>query len=147
MLFVTAGLLSLAVAASLLLSQRDYKRMLAYHSVEHMGLIALGAAAGTHSPSPRYCCTCSATAREGRLFLASGEILIVEARPRSTGEGVARSSSGPRGVFAFGLVTLLGLPPFSLFISELNMLRAEVHVGLGWVAAISLVLMAVIFVQ
>jgi len=32
-----------------------------------------------------------------------------------------------------------------LFISELNMLRAEVHVGLGWVAAISLVLMAVIF--
>jgi hydrogenase-4 component F len=49
------------------------------------------------------------------------------------------------GVFAFGLVALLGLPPFSLFISELNMLRAEVHVGLGWVAAISLVLMAVIF--
>jgi hydrogenase-4 component F len=47
MLFVTAGLLSLVVAASLLLSQRDYKRMLAYHSVEHMGLIALGAAAGT----------------------------------------------------------------------------------------------------
>ena len=35
------------VAASLLLTQRDYKRMLAYHSVEHMGLIALGAAAGS----------------------------------------------------------------------------------------------------
>ena len=46
-LLVAVGLLSLVVAASLLLSQRDYKRMLAYHSVEHMGLIALGAAAGT----------------------------------------------------------------------------------------------------
>ena len=46
-LLVIVGLLSLVVAASLLLTQRDYKRMLAYHSVEHMGLIALGAAAGT----------------------------------------------------------------------------------------------------
>ena len=46
-LLVIVGLLSLVVAASLLLSQRDYKRMLAYHSVEHMGLIALGAAAGS----------------------------------------------------------------------------------------------------
>jgi hydrogenase-4 component F len=46
-LLVVAGLASLAVAASLLISQRDYKRMLAYHSVEHMGLIALGAAAGS----------------------------------------------------------------------------------------------------
>src|SRR5690606_20730664 len=35
------------VAASLLLAQRDYKRMLAYSSMEHMGLIALGTAAGT----------------------------------------------------------------------------------------------------
>src|ERR1035441_638339 len=46
-LLVVAGLGSLAVAASLLLTQRDYKRMLAYHSIEHMGLIALGAAAGS----------------------------------------------------------------------------------------------------
>ena len=45
-LLVIVALLSLAVAASLLLTQRDYKRMLAYHSIEHMGLIALGAAAG-----------------------------------------------------------------------------------------------------
>jgi len=44
---VVVALLSLAVAASLLIAQRDYKRLLAYSSIEHMGLIALGAAAGT----------------------------------------------------------------------------------------------------
>jgi hydrogenase-4 component F len=49
------------------------------------------------------------------------------------------------GLFGFGLLALLGFPPFSLFISELNMLRAEVQVGLGWVAALGLGLMAVIF--
>jgi len=146
-LFVTAGLLSLVVAASLLLSQRDYKRMLAYHSVEHMGLIALGAAAGTSLAIAAVLLhVLGHGLAKAVLFLASGEILLVEG---TTEIDQVRALLARRpalgGVFAFGLVALLGLPPFSLFISELNMLRAEVHVGLGWVAAISLVLMAVIF--
>ena len=36
------GLLSLAMASAFLLTQRNYKRMLAYSSVEHMGIICLG---------------------------------------------------------------------------------------------------------
>src|SRR5206468_12333404 len=47
-LLLVMALATLAVATSLLLAQRDYKRMLAYHSMEHMGLLALGAAAGSH---------------------------------------------------------------------------------------------------
>ena len=46
-LLLAGALLSLAVAASLLIAQRDYKRLLAYSSIEHMGLVALGAAIGT----------------------------------------------------------------------------------------------------
>ncbi len=46
-LLLTVALASLALAAALLLRQRDYKRMLAYSSIEHMGLLALGAAIGT----------------------------------------------------------------------------------------------------
>ena len=147
MLFVTAGLLSLAVAASLLLSQRDYKRMLAYHSVEHMGLIALGAAAGTPLAIAAVLLhVLGHGLAKAVLFLASGEILIVEGTTEiDQVKALLARRPALGGVFAFGLVTLLGLPPFSLFISELNMLRAEVHVGLGWVSAISLVLMAVIF--
>ncbi len=49
------------------------------------------------------------------------------------------------GVFGFGLVALLGFPPFSLFVSELNMLRAEFQVGLGWAAVAAMVCMVVIF--
>ena len=45
-LLVVLALASLLLAASLLIRQRDYKRMLAYSSIEHMGLIALGAAVG-----------------------------------------------------------------------------------------------------
>src|SRR5674536_85594 len=46
-LLITFGLLSLAVAALLTLTQRDYKRLLAYSSIEHMGVIALGVGSGT----------------------------------------------------------------------------------------------------
>jgi hydrogenase-4 component F len=146
-LLVAVGLLSLVIAASLLLSQRDYKRMLAYHSVEHMGLIALGAAAGTRLAIAAVLLHILGHGlAKGVLFLTSGEILLAEGTTEIAQVKallVRRPALG--GVFAFGLVALLGLPPFSLFVSELNMVRAETQVGLGWAAAISLVCMAVIF--
>ena len=146
-LLVVVGLASLAVAASLLLTQRDYKRMLAYHSIEHMGLIALGAAAGTPLAIAAVLLHILGHGlAKGVLFLASGEILLAEGTSEIA-KVPALLSRRPvlGGIFGFGLVALLGLPPFSLFASELNMLRAEVAAGLGWAAAIALACMAVIF--
>jgi hydrogenase-4 component F len=146
-LLVVAGLASLLVAASLLLTQKDYKRMLAYHSIEHMGLIALGAAAGSSLAIAAVLLHILGHGlAKGVLFLASGEILLAE--------GTSEISKVPAllsrrpvlgGIFGFGLVALLGLPPFSLFVSELNMVRAEFAAGIGWAAAVALVCMAVIF--
>ncbi len=146
-LLVTVGLLSLIVAASLLLTQRDYKRMLAYHSIEHMGLIALGAAAGTPLAIAAVLLHIIGHGlAKGVLFLTSGEILATEGTSEiAKVKALLTRRPALGGIFGFGLVALLGLPPFSLFVSELNMLRAEVQVGLGWAAAISMVCMAVIF--
>ncbi len=146
-LLVAAGLLSLLVATSLLIAQRDYKRMLAYSSIEHMGLIALGAAAGTPLAIAAVLLHILGHGlAKGVLFLSSGEILHVEGSSEIAQVKallVRRPALG--GIFAFGLVALLGLPPFSLFVSELNMWRAEFQVGLGWVAAISVACLVVIF--
>ena len=121
--------------------------MLAYHSIEHMGLIALGAAAGSALAIAAVLLHILGHGLvKGVLFLASSEILLAE--------GTSQIAAVPAlltrrpvlgGIFGFGLVALLGLPPFSLFASELNMLRAEVAAGLGWAAAIALACMAVIF--
>jgi hydrogenase-4 component F len=146
-LFVAVGLLSLIVAASLLLTQRDYKRMLGYHSIEHMGLIALGAAAGTRLAIAAVLLHILGHGlAKGVLFLTSGEILLTEGTSEiAKVKALLARRPALGGIFGFGLVALLGLPPFSLFVSELNMVRAEVQVGLGWAAAISIVCMAVIF--
>jgi len=146
-LLTVAGLASLLVAASLLLTQRDYKRMLAYHSIEHMGLIALGAAAGSSLAIAAVLLHILGHGlAKGVLFLASGEILLAEGTSEIA-KVPALLSRRPvlGGIFGFGLVALLGLPPFSLFVSELNMVRAEFAAGLGWAAAIALACMAVIF--
>ncbi len=147
-LLVIAALLSLAVASSLLLTQRDYKRMLAYSSLEHMGLIALGAAAGVPlAVAAVLLHILGHGLAKSVLFLTSGEIMAAEGTSQIDG---ARALLARRpalgGVFGVGLVALLGLPPFSLFSSELLMVRAEFEVGLGWAAVAAVVAVVVIFV-
>ena len=78
------GLASLPLAAALLVAQRDYKRMLAYSSIEHMGLLALGAAAG--SPLAIAAVLLHILGHgmtKSVLFLSSGEIHHARRRPRS----------------------------------------------------------------
>jgi hydrogenase-4 component F len=146
-LLVIVGLASLLVAASLLLTQHEVKRMFAYSSMEHMGLIALGAAAGTTLAIAAVLLHILGHGiAKAVLFLASGEILLLE--------GTSEIDKIPAllahrpllgGIFGFGLVALVGMPPFSLFVSELDMIRSEVAVGLGWAAGLSLLAMAIIF--
>ncbi len=147
-LLVVVALLSLAVAASLLLTQRDYKRMLAYHSIEHMGLIALGAAAGIPLAIAAVLLHILGHGlAKSVLFLTSGEIMTSEGTSRIDGvRSLLTRRPALGGVFGIGLVALLGFPPFSLFASELGMIRAEFQVGLGWAAALAMVAMVVIFI-
>jgi hydrogenase-4 component F len=129
------------------LTQRDYKRMLAYHSIEHMGLIALGAAAGGPLALAGVLLHILGHGlAKGVLFLTSGEILLTEKTSDMTKVSALVARRPALGaLFGFGLVALLGLPPFSLFTSELTMIRGELQSGLGWAAALSLGAMVVIF--
>ena len=148
-LLIGVGLVSLFVATSLLLTQRDFKRMLAYSSMEHMSLIALGAAAGSSLAIAAVLLHILGHGIvKAVLFLSAGEIYLSE-RSSAIAEVHALMSRRPAlaGIFGLAIMALLGLPPFSLFVSELNMIRAEVAAGLAWVAAVSLVLMSVIFVS
>ena len=127
------------MAASLLLTQRDYKRMLAYHSIEHMGLIALGAAAGIPLAIAAVLLHILGHGlAKSVLFLTSGEIMAAEGTSQIDGvRALLARRPALGGVFGVGLLALLGFPPFSLFASELLMVRAEFQVGLGWAAAAS----------
>lgn len=142
------ALLTLALAAGLLLAQRDYKRMLAYSSMEHMSLIALGAAIGSPlALSAALLHIAGHGLAKSAAFCASGRILQVTGTTRiGRVRGLLAQVPATAGVFGLAVVALLAFPPFSLFASELGIARAGFAAGggLSWAtaAALSLILVA-----
>ncbi|MFF5212502.1 proton-conducting transporter membrane subunit [Streptosporangium sp. NPDC000396] len=145
-LLVVAALASLAVAAALLLAQRDYKRLLAYSSIEHMGLVALGAAIGSRLALAAVLLHILGHGLgKSVLFLSSGHLHQATGSSRIDAvRGLASRAPLLAGIFALGLLALLGIPPFSLFASEIGIVRAAFTADLGWAIALALVLMLVI---
>jgi len=147
-LLLVVALTSLAVAASLLLAQRDYKRLLAYSSIEHMGLAVIGVAAGTPLAIAAVLLHILGHGLgKAVLFCASGQILTAEGTTKISGvRGLLARQPVLAGTFALGLAAVLGLPPFSLFVSELALARAVTAAGLGWAVAVAMLLLLVVFV-
>lgn len=146
-LLVAAALLSLGAAASLMVTQRDYKRLLAYSSVEHVGLVALAAAIG--SPLAMAAALLHMLGNglvKSVAFCSSGELLFLTGTTRIDGvRGLLHQRPFVSAVFGLSLLGLLGVPPFSIFASELAIVRAGLSGGLTWAIAAAAVLMLVVF--
>ena len=148
-LLLAASLATLVVAASLLLAQRDYKRMLAYSSIEHMGLLALGAAAGGSAASAAILLHMLGHGlAKSVLFLGAGRLLQTTGTSRiDQVRGLAGSQPVLAGCLGIGVLALIGLPPFSIFASELGIARAGFSSGspaVGWATALALLIVVVI---
>ena len=141
------GLLTLLIAASLLVGQRDIKRMLAYSSMENMGLIAIAAAAGTrlaiaalllhvlaHGVAKTVLFLCAGQLQSAHDSTAVADVTALLARSRLL--GVA---------FAVGMLVILGLPPFAMFASELSIARGLTQAHLAWALGVALVLIVIAF--
>ena len=146
-LLLTAGLLSLAVAAGLIIAQRDLKRMLAYSSIEHMGLLALAAAiGGTLAIAAALLHVLGHGLAKSTLFVVSGRILAVEGTTQIAGiRGLLARRPAVAVPYLAGMAALLGLPPFSLFFSEVAIVVAGFQGGLGWAMAAAIALLLVLF--
>jgi hydrogenase-4 component F len=146
-LLLLLGLLSMLVAALSRWAPRSYKRMLAYSSVEHMGLACLGVAFGgfggiggalLHLVTHGLC--------KSALFVLAGRVL----RRYGTAEvarvrGLRRVMPWTGAAFLAAILALLGLPPFGLFLSEFMILRAGFTGGHPWAAGAALALLVVAF--
>lgn len=145
-LLTVLALASLALAASLLIGQRDYKRMLAYSSIEHLGLVAFGAAIG--SPLALTAALLHVLGHglaKAVLFLSAGRVLQLTGTSQVDGvRGLIARHPALATTFGFGVLALAGLPPFSLFASELGIVRAGFTAGLGWPTTAALLLVLVI---
>ncbi len=144
---VLFGLASIAIAAAFLLAQRDYKRLLAYSSVEHMGILALGVGLGGTAAFGALLHAVNHSFTKAMLFLLAGNILAAY-RTKSAHEvrGILRRIPVTGALWLAGLFAITGSPPFGTFVSELLILRGAVEQGRLVIAGLYLALLAVIFV-
>jgi hydrogenase-4 component F len=147
-LLIAFGLLSVAIGAFSLVIQRHYKRMLAYSSVEHMGLVAIGLALGPLGAFAAWLHVVNHAVAKSASFLLAGRILhrygkteIDEVR------GLLRVMPWTGSLFAAGILALVGLPPFGLFVSEFLLVQAAVTRGKLWLAGLVLLLVLTAFIS
>jgi len=133
------GLFSILVAALFLLGTRDFKRMLAYSSVEHMGILSLGAALGGAGVAAALFHVWTNGLTKGALFLSAGNIRRA-AGSASMDEVRGMSVLTPRSaaIFVTGMFAVTALPPFGPFFSELQIVRAGLASGHGTATAMFL---------
>ena len=146
-LLLVAGLLSLAVTAGLVLTQRYYKRLLAYSSIEHMGLLALGAAAG--GPLAIAAVLLHMLGHglvKSAMFVVAGRILdYVGSHRVADVRNLLRLRPDLAGPFLLGSAALLGFPPFVTFFTEVGILVAGFQSGLLWPMLIACALLLIVF--
>lgn len=141
------GLLSMAFAAVFILGQADFKRMLAYSSVEHMGILALGVGLGGAGVFGSMFHAINHSLTKACLFLVAGNILALY-RTKSVGSvrGISRALPISGVLWLAGFLSIIGSPPFGTFLSEFTILKAALDQGHMLIAITYLGLLALIFV-
>lgn len=141
------GALSVAVAVVFIARQRDFKRLLAYSSIEHMGLITLGMSYSAFSREAASYHVLNHSLAKGLLFLTAGNILTVYGtKTIARVRGMLSRRPGLAVLWLLGLLAICGFPPFGLFVSELWLVLALAEGGRWVLAAGVLLLLGGVFI-
>jgi hydrogenase-4 component F len=140
------GLISILAAATFILKQNEYKRMLAYSSIENMGIIAFGTGIGGIGVYGAVICMIHHSLIKSSLFLSSGNILMGY-KDRLIANTGNMAQHMPKTFVAFfaGFAGISGFPPFGIFIGELFIIVGAFRAGHYVAAGIFIVSMCVIF--
>lgn len=146
-LLLIFGGLSVMVAALLMVVQRNLKRLLAYSSIEHMGIVAIGVGlGGSLGLYGALLHTFNHSIAKTLLFFSAGNVrenfgTLQMERIR----GMARTIPWTSTALVIGTVAIVGLPPFGLFVSEFVILTEAFTQSSFVIAIIVLIALSVVF--
>lgn len=146
-MMVGMGLLSMAVAGVFMVGQRDFKRMLAYSSVEHMGILVLGIGLGAAGVYGALLHLFNNGFTKCILFLSAGNIhRAYGSKSVDVVVGALRRVPLSGALFLTGFLAITGAPPFGPFLSEFTIANAAFSAGNFWAGGAYLALLAVVFI-
>ena len=140
------GLLSIAVSAIFLAHQTDFKRMLAYSSIEHMGLFAVALGLGGRAYYGAMLHLIGNGLIKGVLFLSAGNIhRAFASKNREFARGAIKRAPWSGTLFLLGFLAMTGSPPFLVFSSEYSIIGAAFGDGKSLTGALMVLLMMIAF--
>ena len=146
-LLVFFGIFSMLVAAGFVVFQRDAKRLLAYSSVEHLGIITLGFGLGPLGSFAALFHMLNHSLSKSLAFFAAGRL---GQRYGTHDMGALSGALRADRIWGLGLLgsilTLIGAAPFAIFMSEYQLLRAAAGAGAWVVLVLFLAAGAVVFI-
>lgn len=146
-LIVGFGVFSVCISAVFLARQNDFKRMLAYSSVEHMGILSIGTALGGSAIFGSLLHAVNHSLTKAMLFFSAGNIYtFYRTRSSSLVRGMLKDLPFTGTLWFIGLFAITGLPPFGLFTSKFTILKVAFEQGKYLLAGVILFLLAVVFV-
>jgi hydrogenase-4 component F len=144
-LLAAFGALSMLLAGWFVLRQADFKRLLAYSSIEHMGILAIAAGAGASFGGLLHALNHSLT--KGALFLLAGTILgAYHTKSTRAVSGLIRISPATGLLWIAGFLAICGVPPFGTFVSEFSVMAVLGRGGRWWLLAAFLSALGIVFV-
>ncbi|MGV6846515.1 MAG: proton-conducting transporter transmembrane domain-containing protein [Lutibacter sp.] len=130
-----SGILTLIFAAAYLLKVKNYKRMYAYSSMEHAGLVVIALSLGKAGILAAFLhLTFHAIIKSG-LFFQIGQIMRLNNRKKINITGYFYQNPLGAFVLLFGSLAILGLPPSGLFISELLIFKSLI-IQKNWIVIV-----------
>lgn len=146
-LLLLFGLISITLATPFIIVQHDLKRLLGYHSVEHVGIIALGLGfggrIGTYGALLH---VVNHGVTKALAFLVAGDAIgRYGTRDMRLMKGFLGIAPVAGTLLLMGAFSLAGTPPFSIFVSELLVVRAGIASGRYVAVAVFLAMVVVIF--
>ncbi len=145
---VAIGALSLLIAALFITRQREVKRLMAYSSVEHMGVMALGFGfGGPLGIAGALYHMLNHSLNKSLMFFGAGDAMHAFHSKRMGRIHYVLTAMPVAGMlWIAGAISITGAPPFGLFLSELTILRAGLGGPNAWAVFVMLALLIVIFV-
>ena len=147
-ILLVLGFLSLIFAVVFIPVQRDVKRFLAYSSVEHIGIIAVGLAIGGLGTFAAMLHTMNHSLSKALAFFSAGHIADrFKTRDMAHIRAAVRQVPLWGGLFFISVLVLIGVAPFSIFMSELIILKEAFFTGRYIVAGLLLFCLLAVFLS
>lgn len=145
-LLIGFGTISILVAAFIILVQKNYKRMLAYSSIEHMGVMAVGFGFGGVGVFAALLHTIYHSLAKSVLFLSSGNIFLKYSSTKISKVRGALAVLPVTGIlFLLAFLAATGVPPFGIFMTEFYILSAGI-IAHPFIVVIILFALALVFI-